>query len=198
LAMFHTREHLPLGRTIAAELIRDDDPRHIGQPLQELAEGENCLSNHIECEDLRDASIDPEPGKQCHGEVHHVLGLGDDDRLPFEAAKPMSLAAMIALDPIRPSFAHDQSFGWDHGGIDRPMIGAVECHIPVGQAIDQLLQGCRITTPTLPVKEAACITIQSLPDPESASFFLRKCHISSSSRTIAFPLGAGFSAWSAA
>jgi hypothetical protein len=127
--------------------------------------------NYIECEDLRDVSIDPEPGKQCHGEAHHVLGLGDHDRLPFEAAKPMPLAAMIALDPIRPSFAHDQSLGWNHGGIDRPMIGAVACHTPLGQALDQRLQGCRITTPTLPVKEAACITIQSLPDPEFAPFF---------------------------
>ncbi len=29
LAMFHTREHLPLGRAIAAKLIRDDDPRDV-------------------------------------------------------------------------------------------------------------------------------------------------------------------------
>jgi hypothetical protein len=132
---------------------------------------EYCLSNRIEYEDLRDVSIGPEPGEQCHGEVHHGLGLGDHDRLPFEAAKPMPLAAMMALDPIRPSFAHDQALGWDHGGIYRPMIGAVACHIPLGQAIDQPLQGCRITTPTLPVKEVACITIQSLPDPELAPFF---------------------------
>jgi hypothetical protein len=110
----------------------------------------------------------------------------------------MPLAAMIALDPVRPGFAHAQSLGWDHGSIDRPMIGAVDGHLPWGQAIDQLRQGCRRTTPTLPGKEAACITIQSLPDPAFAPFLLRKCHISSSSRTIAFPLGAGCSAWSAA
>src|SRR5262247_4672262 len=94
---------------------------------------EYCLSNHIECEDFRDVSIDPEPGKQCQGEVHHGLGLGDHDRLPFEGAKPMPLAAMMALDPIRPGFAHDQLLGWDHCGIDRPMIGTIECHIPLGQ-----------------------------------------------------------------
>jgi hypothetical protein len=127
------------------------------------------LSNYIEGEDLRDVSIDPEPGKQCHVEVCHGLGLRNNDRLPFEAAKPMPLAAMIALDPISPSFAHDQALGWDHCGIYWPMIGAVECPNPLGQAIDQLLQGCCITASTLPV-----------------------------SRTIAFPLGAGFSAWSAA
>src|SRR5882724_1045789 len=122
--------------------------------------GAYCLSNHIECESLGDVSIDSEPGKQCHGEVHHGLGFGDNDRPPFEAAKPMPLAAMIALDSIRPGFTHDQSIGWDYCGIYRPMIGAIKGHIPLGQAIDQLLQGCRITTPTFPVKEAACITIQ--------------------------------------
>src|SRR4029453_3505097 len=78
------------------------------------------------------------------------------------------------------------------------MIRTGEPHLPWGQAIDQLFQGCRITTPTLSVKEAACITIQSLPDPELAPFFLRTCHISSRPRTTAFPLGAGCSAWSAA
>jgi hypothetical protein len=35
--MFHTREHCPLGRTITFELIRDDDPRDIRQPFQQLA-----------------------------------------------------------------------------------------------------------------------------------------------------------------
>jgi hypothetical protein len=170
----------------------------IGKDVNKFNLREYCLSNHIEGEDLSDVPIDPEPGKQRHGQLHHVLGLGDNDRLPFEAAKPMPLAAMIPLDPISPGFAHDQSRGWDQRGIHRPMISTVERHIPLGQAIDQLLQGCRITTPALPVKEAACITIKSFPDPEFAPFFLRKCHISSISRTIAFPLGAGFSEWSAA
>jgi hypothetical protein len=95
----------------------------------------------------------------------------------------MTLAAVIPLDCIRVGFAHDQFLRWDHRGIHLPMIGTVERDIPWGQAIDQFLQGCRITTPTLPVKEVACITIKSLPDPEFAPFFLRKCHISSSSET---------------
>jgi hypothetical protein len=40
----------------------------------------------------------------------------------------------------------------------------------------------------------ACITIKSLPDPEFVAFFLRKCHISSTSRTMAFPTGSGLAA----
>jgi hypothetical protein len=141
------------------------------QALHKCGIGEYCLSNHIECEDLRDVPMNPAPGKQRHGQLHHVLGLGDNDRLPFEAAKPMPLAAMIPLEPIRPGFAHDQALGWDHRGLHRPRISTVERHLPWGQASDQLLQGCRITTPALPVKEAACITIKSLPDPEVAPFF---------------------------
>jgi len=78
------------------------------------------------------------------------------------------------------------------------MSGAGACPIPLGQASDQRLQGCRLTTPTLPVKEAAGMTIQSLPDPEVAPLLLRTCHIASLSRTIAFPVGAGCSAWAAA
>jgi hypothetical protein len=38
LAMFHTREDLPLGCAIAAELIRDDDARDVRQPFQQPAE----------------------------------------------------------------------------------------------------------------------------------------------------------------
>jgi hypothetical protein len=34
----------------------------------------------------------------------------------------MPLAAVIALDPISPSFAHDQSLGWDHCGIYWPRV----------------------------------------------------------------------------
>jgi hypothetical protein len=38
LAMFHTRENLPLRSAVASEFIRDDHPRHVRQALKELAE----------------------------------------------------------------------------------------------------------------------------------------------------------------
>jgi hypothetical protein len=38
LPMFHTGQELMHGRTVAFQFVRDDHPRHIGQPLQELAE----------------------------------------------------------------------------------------------------------------------------------------------------------------
>jgi hypothetical protein len=57
LAMVHTREHLPLGGTIAAELICDDAPREIGQALQQLAEAS-----------LRRVRVSP----TSHQDVEHV------------------------------------------------------------------------------------------------------------------------------
>jgi hypothetical protein len=125
----------------------------------------------MECEHLSHVPVDPEPGKQRHGEVHHFLGLGNADGSSFETPKPMALATMISRNRIRVGFAHDQSLRWDHRGIHLPMIGAVEYHSPSGQAINELLQGCGITTPTLPIKEVACIRIKSLPDPEFMPFF---------------------------
>ena len=37
LAMCHPRQDLPLRGTVAFQLVRDDDPGHGGQPLEELA-----------------------------------------------------------------------------------------------------------------------------------------------------------------
>jgi hypothetical protein len=58
--------------------------------------GEYCLSNHIESEDLCDVSIDPEPGKQRHGEVHHVLG---PSGLPHHDARTLSQGGGLYHDP---------------------------------------------------------------------------------------------------
>src|SRR5262245_10199805 len=38
LAVLHARQDLPLGRTIAFELVRDEHPRHILAALEQLAE----------------------------------------------------------------------------------------------------------------------------------------------------------------
>jgi hypothetical protein len=38
LAVFHSRQQLLLRGTIAFQLVSDDDPRHVRQPLQQLAE----------------------------------------------------------------------------------------------------------------------------------------------------------------
>src|SRR3712207_5739644 len=135
--------------------------------------------------------IDQEASKQGHGQINHLLGLGYHDRPPPETPKPMALLTMVPLNPLSPRVAHDQTRRGNHRRIRLPVIRTIECDRPSGEAITQLFQGCLITTPALPIQELACIAITSFPDPELPAFFGRKCHISSSSMTTAFPLGAG-------
>jgi hypothetical protein len=59
-----------------------DAPAMLQRWQQYKALGEYCLCNHLKGEDLSDVAVDPEPGKQRHGKVHHGLGLGDDNGLP--------------------------------------------------------------------------------------------------------------------
>ena len=44
--------------------------------------------------------IDPELGEEGHGEIDHLFGCGDNDRLTFEASEPVALAAMMAFDVL--------------------------------------------------------------------------------------------------
>jgi hypothetical protein len=133
----------------------------------------------------------PKAGKQAHGQIDHFLGPGDHDRASLKTPKPMALPAVVPLNPMGLGFTHPQLPRGHDSRIRLPVIGTVERYVPRGEAIDQLLQGCVITTPTFPVQELACSTIQSVPDPEFATFFWRKCHISSSFMTTALPLGLG-------
>jgi hypothetical protein len=72
LMMFHTWEHVPLRRTIAFELIRDDDPRDVRQPFQQLAK-----------ELLRGVLVSP----PLHQDVQHMPLL--IDRAPEILAYPI-------------------------------------------------------------------------------------------------------------
>jgi hypothetical protein len=84
--------------------------------------------------------MDPESCKQGDGQINHVLGLGDNDRLPFEAPEPMALLTRVALNAIGLGFAHDQFLGWKHHRVYLPVIRAIARHIPWGQAIDSFFR----------------------------------------------------------
>jgi len=83
----------------------------------------------------------------------------------------MALPTVVPFNAIGSGFAHPQFPSGHDSGIRLPVVGTVKHHVPRHEAINQLLQGCLITTPTLPVQELACSTIQSFPDPEFATFF---------------------------
>src|SRR6266498_1188536 len=86
----------------------------VRQLMRQVIPREYCLSNHIECENRGHVRIDPETGKQGHGEVHHLFRLGDNDRASLEAPEPMALLTMIALNAIGLGFAHDEFLGRQH------------------------------------------------------------------------------------
>jgi hypothetical protein len=52
------------------------------------------------------------------------------------------------------------------------LIGAIQLHIPLGKALDHLLQGRLVTPTTFPVQELTGLRIQGLPDPKLPSLVL--------------------------
>ena len=86
---------------------------------------EYCLSNHIQGKDLGDIPIDPKARKQSHGQLDHFFSFEDDDRLLFEAPKPVPLPTMMPLNAICSRFAHHELFGGDDGRIALPLIRTV-------------------------------------------------------------------------
>jgi hypothetical protein len=73
---------------------------------------------------------------------------------------------------MRRGFAPDQLVLRDDRCICVPLVRTVYFHIPLRQAIDRLLQGRLVTPATSPVQQPPGITIQGLPNPELAPFFL--------------------------
>jgi hypothetical protein len=52
------------------------------------------------------------------------------------------------------------------------LLLAVHLHIPFGQAIHHLLQGCLVAPPTFPVEQLPGVPIERFPDPELAPLCL--------------------------
>jgi hypothetical protein len=104
--------------------------------------------------------IDPKLGKQGHREIHHLGGFGDNDRLAFEAPEPVALPTVIPFDIVRGRFTLHQLVLRDDRRICSPLICAIQLHIPLGEALDHLLQGRLVTLTTFPVQELTGIRIQ--------------------------------------
>jgi hypothetical protein len=116
--------------------------------------------------------MDPKPGEQAHGEVYHLCGLGNHDRLAFEAPKPMPLAAVIPLHVVRGRFALHEFVLGDDRRRGAPLVGPVPCDIPSCQTIDPLLQRGLVTPSAFPVPELSSVPIQRFPTPELQAFLL--------------------------
>ena len=71
----------------------------------------------------------------------------------------------IAAWPSVSRHGGDHRNKWASGGVRGPCVWAIHLHLPRGQAIDQLLHGGRIPTPTLPIQQLSGVTIPSVPAP---------------------------------
>jgi hypothetical protein len=75
--------------------------------------------------------------------------------------------------------------------VGRPIVGAEQAHAPRLQASQQALERALIAIAALPVDQPPRTALEGLPDPEFAGLFWMKCQTSSSSTTIARPVGSG-------
>ncbi len=103
-----------------------------------------------------------------------MLGLGDHDRAPAEAGKPVPLAGVVALDAVGLFLADMELPLRDQPGTGLPAVRAVEPRVPARlHPGDQTLQGSSVATAQLPVDEPARGPVPSFPDPELVGLFFR-------------------------
>src|SRR3954464_9634242 len=121
--------------------------------------------------EVGDPVVSGEASEQGDADVHHALGLRDDDRAPPEAGEPMPLARVVPLDAMRLVLARVELPDWQEHAIDGVIIRAVQARAPARQALDQALTGGLVTTAAFPVHQLPCRTIPSLPDPERLGLF---------------------------
>jgi hypothetical protein len=113
------------------------------------------------------------------GEIDHFLSLGNNLGLAAESSEKMADIAIVLLDGEGQVFAGEKLGFWDEPMEPFPIVGdegfAVEADF-----INEPLTGFVITATQHPGDGAASDRVVRPPNPELASLFLRKCHISSS------------------
>jgi hypothetical protein len=113
------------------------------------------------------------------GEIDHFLGLGDHLGLAAEAREKMADVAVVLLDGEGQVLAGEELVFGDETVKAFPVVGdeglALEADL-----INEPLTGFVITATKHPGDGAASDRVVRAPNPELASLFLRKCHISSS------------------
>src|SRR5919202_5408576 len=139
-----------------------------------------------------DAGTVAEADEERDRGVHHPHGLGHHAGAAPDPRQPVPLAGMVPLDPVRLLLADVEAALRDRLAVGRPVVGAVEAHAPALQALEESFESGPVTTARFPVDDPSGSAIPSLPDQELVGLFFRKCHISSSSTTTAWPPGSGF------
>src|SRR3954465_823789 len=105
--------------------------------------------------EVGDPVVSGEASEQGDADVHHALGLRDDDRAPSEPGQPMALAGVVPLDAMRLLLARVELSDRQEHVIDHVIVGAVQARAPALQPRDQALAGDFVTTAAFPVHQLA-------------------------------------------
>src|SRR4051812_45360277 len=104
-------------------------------------------------DEVTDPVISSEAGEQGDADVHHALGLRDDDRAPPEPRQPMPLTRVVPLDAMRLLLARiELSDGHEHA-IDGVIVRTGEPGTPAPQPRDQALASGFVPIPAFPVHQ---------------------------------------------
>src|ERR1700747_2639626 len=113
------------------------------------------------------------------GEIDHFLDLGNHLGLAAESSEKMADIAVVLFDRKGQVLAGEELICGDQPVKPFPIVGGegLACE---SDFINEPLTGFVITATKPPSDGAASDRIIRPPNPELASLFLRKCHISSS------------------
>ena len=111
--------------------------------------------------------------------VHHFLDLGDDLGSASETSQEVADVAVVLLDRKRQVFAGEELVFRDEAVITFPIVGDEGLAFDA-DFVEELLASGVITATKNPGNGSPSDRVIRSPNPELASFFWRKCHISSS------------------
>src|SRR3954449_2292504 len=75
--------------------------------------------------EVGDPVVSSEASEQGDPDVHHALGLRDDDRAPPEPRQPMPLAGVVPLNPVRLLLAGMELPDRQQHAVDRVIMGEI-------------------------------------------------------------------------
>ena len=113
------------------------------------------------------------------GEIDHSLDFGNDFGFAAKTSEEMADVAVVLLDGKGQVFAREELIFGDKAMEAFPIVGEKSFAFKA-DFVDEPLAGFVITATKHPGDGSASDRVVRAPNPELASLFLRKCHISSS------------------
>src|SRR4051812_29288893 len=103
--------------------------------------------------EVADLGVSREAREQGDADVHHALGIRDDDRAPAKPRQPMPLAGVVPLDAMRLLLARIELSNRQEHARDGVVVRAVEPRAPALQAFKEALTSGFVATAAFPVHQ---------------------------------------------